>query len=260
MAVTGRVRCEAAVARRTPLGDGLYELVFAAPEVARAARPGQFLHVRCLDDFSLRRPFSVYWAEDGHVALFFDVRGRGTRALAARSEGDAVDLLGPLGNPFTLAARGERCLLVAGGIGFPPLCFLAERLLARGAGVEILYGARNAARLAGVDRAAARGIRVTAATEDGSAGHRGLVTALLADRLAAGQVDRIYACGPNRMLAAVAELAAGLPAELALEAQMGCGLGVCLACVVPTRQGYLRVCTEGPVFPAEVPAFDQITW
>jgi dihydroorotate dehydrogenase electron transfer subunit len=199
----------------------------------------------------LPRAFSVLRAVPdpaGGVELQFLVEdvGPGTRRLCELGAGDGLLLVGPLGAGFAAPREGRRPLLVGGGVGIAPLAIWQDLL---GPDVPALLGFRDAARAAGAGLLA--GARV--ATDDGSVGHHGLVTELLAAELerAGGKVEA-YACGPPPMLDAVRLLCAahGVPAQLALESGMACGFGACFGCVVPTRDGYVRLCLEGPVLDA----------
>jgi len=206
----------------------------------------------------LRRPFSLAGVRahgDGAlVELLVKEVGKGTALLRRLAPGSELRLLAPLGTAFTLAAAG-RLALVAGGIGLPPVLFAAERLAARGAPFDMYVGAATAAEVLESERCAAAvaagGGELVVATDDGSRGAPGFVTAALADRLAAGRrYERALACGPTPMLAALTRLTreADLAAELSLEEPMACGLGVCLSCVVERADGYrVPTCTHGPV-------------
>jgi NAD(P)H-flavin reductase len=199
----------------------------------------------------LPRAFSVARVRDDAVSgglllefLLEDV-GPGTRRLAELRAGDGLWLLGPLGRPFQQPRAGRRPILVGGGVGTAPLVVLRDEL---GAGALTLLGFRDAAHAEGA--ALVEGARV--ATDDGSVGHHGFVTALLSAELGCDPRVEVYACGPPPMLEAVRGLCAdaGVPAQLALESGMACGYGACFGCVVPTRGGYLRLCVDGPVLEA----------
>lgn len=190
---------------------------------------------------------------DGGVGLVFLLAeaGPGTRRLAACEIGENVLLSGPFGNGFE-ADAARSAVLVAGGVGLAPVAALAAELRAAGAGAPaVLVGMRSAdhARAAG-----ALGLEHRLATDDGSAGTHGFVTELLAEELNAGGDRTVYACGPPAMLEAVRALCAerGVPCRLALEAEMACGFGACHGCVVPTRDGYKRLCVDGPVLDGEL--------
>lgn len=218
------------------------------PHAARLAKPGQFIHLR-VGKTLLRRPFSVYRATGDVIEILYRVKGAGTRIMGGWRGGDPVDALGPLGQGFTRRVRGERILLVGGGVGVAPIAFFSDRY--PGPGVAVL-GFRSSAEVCASERLAASGASVIVTTVDGSAGRAGLVTGALEK---ASDVDRVLVCGPWPMMAAVAEWAItrGLPCEAALEEEMGCGIGACLGCVVPTThpdRPYARVCTEGPVMEA----------
>lgn len=238
---------------------GQYQvLTLRAPEIARRTIPGQFVMVS--SGALLRRPFSVFRVEADTIAVAFDVLGPGTRWLAARSLGDEIGVVGPLGVGFSLDRPGA-VLAVGGGYGAAPLFLLAERLRPAGTPVHAVLGAARAARLFGADLAPHAFDSTTLVTEDGSLGTRGLVTDVLADVAARTGARRIAACGPMPMLEAVAARAhdLGLACEVAVEEFMACGLGVCWTCVLPIQHNgdvaYDRSCTEGPVFDARAVAW-----
>ncbi len=196
----------------------------------------------------LPRAFSVLRvAEDpaGRIELQFLIEdvGPGTKRLCELERGDGLLLVGPLGNGYEPPREGRRGLLVGGGVGIAPLAVLQDRL---GPDTAALLGFRDGLHAEGA--ALLSGARV--ATDDGSVGHDGLVTDLLLDELrdAADQIQ-VYACGPPAMLEAVRSICAehAVPVQLALESGMACGFGACFGCVVPTRQGYVRLCLDGPV-------------
>ncbi len=228
---------------------GVFLTWFEAPEVARSARPGQFVMVRCGEEALLRRPLSIHQRDGGRIALLFAVVGKGTGWLAQGQPGDSVDLLGPLGNGFSVDPGAHNLLLVAGGIGIAPLPFLAKTVLDRGRSVILLQGASSAVQLCPVHLLPA-GTRCMTSTEDGTTGKRGMITSLLPDYI--GWADQIFACGPNSMYQTIAEqnrkMLKPKPVQVSLEVSMGCGLGVCYGCTVKTRQGLKQVCQDGPVF------------
>lgn len=227
-----------------------------------ASEPGQFYMLRgdWGADPMLPRPLSIL-GEDvaaGTVSFLLKVVGEGTRRLYELEPGQRVTGLGPLGNAFPRPARGSRgtVALVGGGVGVPPLVYLAEALKREGTAFTFLQGARSSEDLVCMRELAALGVDPLVTTEDGSSGERGLVTAPLQRALDEG-AQAVYACGPEGMLKAVSRMCSGrVPAHLSLEARMGCGYGVCLGCVVPVQRNgarvYERVCQEGPVFDGEV--------
>jgi dihydroorotate dehydrogenase electron transfer subunit len=267
-----RELCEVLERRRA----GAYQaLTVVAPRIAEAARPGQFVHVLAGNDrsFPLRRPFSIHRVErpagrsGGTVEVVFDVVGAGTRALAGLRPHDVVDVLGPLGRPFTPPEAPQGCVLVGGGYGTAPLFFLAGELRAGRCRVDFAVGAATASRLLDAMEAKRLGHSLTVTTDDGSAGRRGLVTDPLPDLLARTGAGRVYACGPMPMLAAVSRVAAaaGVPCQVAVEEQMACGTGICFSCVVPVRpegspggSRMARSCLEGPVFDGTAIAWAEL--
>ncbi len=208
------------------------------------AGPGQFVMAWLpgLDE----KPFSLVRADP--VTLTIARVGPFSTAIHALGVGDRLWLRGPLGNPFTLPgskASAPGLLLIAGGYGVAPLYFLAERATAAGWRVSVVIGARTAAEVVFVGRFASLGARVAITTDDGSAGQRGVATDAAAELLAGGDLQALYACGPEPMLEAVEALARAhhLPAQLSYERYMRCGFGVCGSCA---RRGWL-VCRDGPV-------------
>ena len=222
-------------------------------EIAKEAKPGQFVMVRCEEECILPRPFSIHRVNNGDdVALFFAIweDGKGTNWLSQRHKGDTVELLGPLGNGYSIHPASHKLLLVAGGIGIAPLCFLAqEALKSKKYSLILLYGTANEKRYPG--ELLPSDIKLVAATEDGTVGHKGMVTDLLSDF--AGWADQIFACGPVPMYRDMAlkkqELKLeGKSVQVSLEVRMGCGLGICYGCTLRTKRGLKQVCQDGPVF------------
>jgi dihydroorotate dehydrogenase electron transfer subunit len=256
---------DARVEANRRLGGGyfLLELAAAGPTPVAESRPGQFVMLRGAWGRELLNPraFSVLDAPDpARFSILAKAYGEGTRRLKAARPGDPITVTGPLGKAFEPARPGVRDILVAGGVGLPPLHFHAK--LAARAGlsgqVELFYGGRDRDDLVLLDDFARWGVAAQLATEDGSAGVRGYVTTALAPRLAAaaraGEEVRVLACGPTPMLKAVRKVALELrvPASLCLEENMACGFGVCLGCAVPVfgPKPYRYCCTDGPVFDA----------
>jgi dihydroorotate dehydrogenase electron transfer subunit len=243
------------------VAEGVGLMVLRAPRVAAAVLPGQFVHLR-LDTHSeaiLRRPFSVHRATGEHIELLYQVLGAGTLLMAEKRSGDtSMDVVGPLGNGWPIPDGTAHALLVAGGLGAAPLGMLAERLAERGVAVSVAQGAPTAERLVARDLFDRVARVVEVATDDGSAGERGLVTAPVSRLLAAERFDIAYTCGPEAMQRAVAAMLAdaGVPCLVSLERLMACGIGACLSCVVSTTSGLKRACVDGPVFNAEEVLWD----
>jgi dihydroorotate dehydrogenase electron transfer subunit len=251
------VIANAAVAR------DVFVLRLEEPSQAREVSPGQFVHLRCAAgattyDPLLRRPLSVLRTGTCPINplpreqydVLYAVVGRGTDWLSQRRPGEHLDVLGPLGRPFTLERATRRLLLVGGGVGIVPLVALAEEAIHRRLTVTLVAGFRTADQAYPAAELPPE-VEYVVTTDDRSAGRPGRVTEHLAEYLS--WADQLCACGPVPMLQALARLPLprGLPVQVAMEAQMGCAMGVCLGCVVPTRHGYQRVCRDGPVFPLE---------
>lgn len=213
--------------------------------------PGQFVQVKVegSPDTFLRRPLSIHDVDYGTntLKLLIQLAGKGTRMLQNLKVGDYLNLVFPLGNSFTIPGPNERILLAGGGCGVAPLLFLAKTLKAKGLSPDILLGFRNTDRIIEYDQYLKIG-KVFLTTEDGSMGEKGYITDHSV--LRNGSYDRVYCCGPESMMRAVAHWAAGrgVTCEVSLENLMACGFGVCLCCVVNTVRGHLCTCTDGPVF------------
>jgi len=236
------------------------------PELAAAARPGQFVMVRCGEGYNplLRRPLSIHRIGANGIALLFAVVGRGTGWLAERRLGDTLSLLGPLGNGFTLNPKTRDLLLVAGGIGIAPLMALAEQALHSDLRVRLLLGARDAAGLYPANLIPSR-LETIVMTEDGSAGpsrgRAGLVTEPLPGL--AREADQVFACGPLPMYRTLHKMRSkdglrGKSVQVSLETRMGCGVGACYGCTIETRGGPRRVCRDGPVFELSEVLWDRM--
>jgi dihydroorotate dehydrogenase electron transfer subunit len=247
-----------------------HHLTLVAPGIAERTRPGQFVALAtggADTGLSLRRAFSVYKVSSrgvygGTVEVVLAVHGAGTEWLAAQHPHTPVDVVGPLGRPFSLPRDPVSATLVGGGYGSAPLFGLADALRGRGCRVDFVLGAATADRLFGVLDAKRMASTVAVTTDDGSAGLHGRVTDALPGVMAAAHTDVVYACGPMAMLRAVTEVAAdrGVVAQCAVEESMACGIGVCMTCVLPVigddgRTRMARSCVEGPVFPG-----DRVRW
>lgn len=236
----------------TKINPSYFLLAFRAPALARAVKPGQFIHIKVssgLEPF-FRRPFSVYRACRGEVQIFFEPVGRGSRLLAAKKKGDTLDVMGPLGKPFTPPSRDvEQIVCVAGGIGVAPFMILSDKIKAHKAEKVLLYGGRTKAQTFAMTPFRNNGMKTFIATDDGSVGVQGRVSELFS-KIALAPSTMIYTCGPRPMMAAVQAFARrhGLKGEASCEEVMACGLGACLGCSIPTTKGYQTVCHDGPVF------------
>lgn len=267
------VDVSAEVIANTPLSADYNVLALAAPVIAAAAAPGQFVMVRAGrgHDPLLRRPFSVFEVlRDARgtplgISLLNKRIGPSTRLVYDAKPGETVACLGPLGRPFTVVDPPADAWMVAGGVGLAPFAALAEALRAREVRTTLFYGARRSEELFYLDFFRGLGVALEITTEDGSAGGRGRIVVPLERRLAARDPDDevlVYACGPEGMLAATARAAMtyGRPCEVSVERIMGCGMGGCYSCVVPMRTDtggfhHVRSCLAGPVLRG-----DEILW
>ena len=274
----------APVVSNEDLGASIFLLTLDAPEIARLTRPAQFVMLQAAPQGGplLRRPFSIQRVyDDGRIEVLYKVVGRGTAMMAALRPGDLLPTLGPLGRPWTAPAPGEHALLIGGGVGIPPMVVLSDDLgRTRHDAWTALLGVRSLSErgcLVGFERGPVLDPgRIEVATLDGSLGHRGHVLSLWRALREAGRLPgalRVYACGPMAMLRAVAVEAAdlGVPCEVSVETMMGCGVGVCMGCVVESRayvdaadrsafspyDRWWLACTRGPVFDAQQVVLDD---
>jgi len=242
------------ILRNQTLSAGFYELEFTWEKTAGSPLPGQFFTVRVSEDTVplLRRPmaFSAFDKKKGTASMIFQKRGRGTALLAAQQKGHGLDIIGPLGNPFPVPAKDRTVLLVAGGIGLGPLIFLATRLREAGTPAAFVFGCRAKSLVPA--SGAFTGLNPAVCTDDGSAGFRGTAGDYLKSiESTINSPTAVYACGPLPLLKACHEFAGrrGCECFVSIEQVMACGVGACMGCAVRSaRGGFLRACTEGPVF------------
>ncbi len=249
---------KALVVGNEKIASSIHLLTFAAAEIAEEAIAGQFIHVYCGDNLTLRRPFSICDTDKtkGTVSIGVEVKGPGTKYLSKLKVGRKNYIMGPLGNGFTINPNHYRIAMVAGGIGAFPLMFLNKSLPTN---VRQFFGGfKTAERFVLKERWDDINL-FSIATDDGSLGYKGLITDQLERDLQQGcWYHIIYACGPRPMLKRVAELAAewNTPCQIAMENIIVCGYGACLGCVIPVKDALgrkinKRVCTDGPIFDAE---------
>ncbi|MGA8533856.1 MAG: dihydroorotate dehydrogenase electron transfer subunit [Candidatus Tumulicola sp.] len=261
------------VTDRCELAPGVILLGLHAPELVRATRAGQYVMAIPPTGEAAATALGIYEAQGERASLVFFLTGKRTHELGALRPDDALAVVGPLGNGFDLSGNPKHALIVAGGVGIASVLLAAQRLTAAGTRVELFYGARTAELLVDAQRFSDAGCELSLATDDGSAGHHGLVTELLERR--SDLPEMILACGPSPMLRAVGRIAGSRAAraQLSLEETFACGVGGCWGCVVrlartskqapsfppASRDGsdvvYARICKEGPVFFS-----DELEW
>lgn len=251
------VKERAIIVSQQCIGTDIYDMVLSFPKGAKEARPGQFIAMYCEDGTKLLpRPISICGidAEAGTLRIVYRIAGEGTRLFSQMKAGDSLEVMGPLGNGFTM--KDKKAIIVGGGIGIPPMLELAKQLDCE---KTVVLGYRDELFLKEEFEACAN---VAVATEDGSAGTKGTVI----DAIKAAQVsgEIIYACGPMPMLKALAEYADahGMEAQISLEERMACGIGACLGCICKTKEkdhhtnvNNTRICKDGPVFDAKEVVF-----
>jgi dihydroorotate dehydrogenase electron transfer subunit len=236
----------------TEVGKNIYVLSFHSPAIAMAAKAGQFVNIKADNscDPLLRRPFSIYRISGEHIEIIFNIVGKGTYLLAHKKPGDLINVIGPLGVPYTAEDTYGTALLISGGLGIAPMPFLTNTLQKIEKPLINFVGARSKELLV-----LSHLSNVNIATDDGSEGFHGSVVKCAEEYCNTHEVvlPKIFACGPNRMLEAVSDFAAknNIPCEVSLECAMACGIGICQGCPVEMAEGsrkYNLVCKDGPTF------------
>ncbi len=210
-------------------------------------KPGQFVEIKVNDEYFLRRPLSICSYDNGRMVLLYKVVGAGTKALSQIGPLKTLDVLGPLGNGYTINTQSEHALLIGGGIGIPPLYQLAKTLKAQGLTFSIILGFNKLEDVFYEDEFKALTDHVYVTTMDGSYGFEGTTVDLIHQHDIA--YDYYYTCGPKPMLMAL--LKEKPEGQLSFEERMGCGFGACMGCSVKTNDGYKRICREGPVLQSK---------
>ena len=250
------------ITKRRVIAPGLVTLRFRSPRIARNTVAGQFVNVLPKAGFLdplLRRPFSVYWTEGDEAEIIVQAHGRGTGILAEAREGEMLDILGPLGQPWMVDSNDYMtAVLLIGGVGVASIPLLTRALEYREVPIHTFYGARTSGLIAR-DRLA----NLHIATDDGSEGFHGSNIMLFRSFLETGKLEmpKLFVCGPTGMMRAAQSLAAefGIPCEVSLETEMACGIGICQGCPVlneesvfqSTGRKFRLACTDGPSFRAE---------
>ncbi|MBE7020617.1 MAG: dihydroorotate dehydrogenase electron transfer subunit [Ruminococcaceae bacterium] len=237
------------------IADGIFEFIIDADNKMGGAKAGQFIHVKCDNSVFLRRPISICEVKNNTLRFIFQVRGKGTEALSKFKAGDKLNVLGPLGNGFSVDREYKHPVVIGGGIGIYPLLQTAKILK----NADAILGFRNKDFVTLEEDFNKICANLYITTDDGSYVRQGLVTDVLMEVIKAGDVDAIFACGPMPMLKAIKEIAEekGIFTEVSLEERMGCGIGACLCCATPVKDSeleegytYAHVCSHGPVFNA----------
>jgi dihydroorotate dehydrogenase electron transfer subunit len=248
------------LSKENPQKD-IFKLTLSSSLVSRKAKPGNFVHIKVgSNDYPLlRRAFSIHTIEKDNESfqILFNVVGKGTEILSRKSAGDTLDILGPVGNSFSLPEKSKEIMLVAGGMGIAPLWFLFTHLIKRSHKNKLTFflGAKSKTKLLYAEKLKSSGARLIIATDDGSVGRKGLVTEVFLNEIKKRKYDlqklAVYSCGPQMMLKRMSEITKrfDLFCQISLETHMACGVGACWGCVVKLKDGtYKRVCVDGPVF------------
>lgn len=260
------VRLKAKIVINREISPSWNFLGFSWPPILQPPLPGQFFTflprgLEYGESALLRRPLAFAGFENSIAYCIFQAKGPGTKALARLQADDSFDTIAPLGKPFPLPSLGEIPMLAGGGIGIGPMLFLASSLRMDTIRQTLHLGFRTSSQIPSIplDTLSLELSKAQIATDDGSRGFKGTVTQAMETELTVERgAVHLFACGPQPMLASIARLAAtlGIPAHVSVEQWMACGVGACHGCVVPTsRGGYLRACTDGPVFDSR-----ELSW
>lgn len=258
----------ARILSKKEVAPDVFLISLLAPLIAQQSLPGQFVHIKCSKDHYplLRRPLSIHRIdkERGEIFILFQVVGEGTKLLSQKVVRDNLDILGPIGNGFSVFPESKKVLIIGGGIGVAPLLALVEKFINLGKEVRVLIGALKREMIIGEESFRSLGARVDIATDNGSYKLKDLITDLLEEAIIreVWLPDQIFACGPKPMLKNIAEIASStnIDCQVSLEERMGCGIGACLGCVCKIktknkkedkiRYEFKRVCVDGPIFKA----------
>ena len=229
-----------------------------APGIARSSHPGEFVMIRISTQFHplLRRPFSLHYAEGDNIQIFFQISGLGTEILSRKKVSETLDILGPLGQGFNvdMKTKNPKIAVIGGGKGIAPLYFLCMRLRSSGLSQRIYYGGKSIKDIPLRKNFLDQGFDILCSTDDGSFGYPGMITDLFLKDLETNNIDQVFACGPDAMMATIdlATKKRQIPAQFSLESMMGCGFGACWGCVRKIRKNgqeqWLKICEDGPVF------------
>ncbi len=245
------------------LKPDIFKFSVKAPEITKTAKPGNFIEIRVNNDIEpfLRRPISIYNIdkENGILEFIFQIKGKGTKILAEKKQGELIDIIGPLGYGTFKYNSYKNLAIIGGGIGVFPLYELAKCARTEGKQVYTYLGFRNKELVVLENEFKKVSNNLIITTDDGSYSEKGFAIDFIKKDIEEEKIDSIYACGPLPMLRAVQKLAIekGLPCQISLEERMACGLGVCLGCAVKTSKStkeepqYWHVCKAGPVFQAK---------
>ena len=247
-----------------PLGDGHYFMRIHAPKISQSWIPGQFINilppVKAGRPPILRRPISILGSGQDNLEFVYRVRGCGTEILSKLTKGGTLDITGPLGNGFKNIPGGQgKHVLIAGGVGAPPVIALAKHLMSMGLEVDLYQGAQNRNGLIFHENLKTEKLKYICTTEDGSVGRKGLISELLPSNFKG--ILCVYACGPIGMLKAIFKWRKGASFKyfVSIETKMGCGVGVCLGCSIPTVDGnYVLACKDGPVLDADLVDWNKL--
>lgn len=250
------IRASVKVLSNKNIAQSTYSLIFESNSEISLTKPGQFINIRIRGEKAplFRRPFSIASLSGNSAEIIYAAIGRGTYYLSNLNTGDYLDIIGPLGSSFKFDTEKSNYLLVGGGVGVPPLLYLADVMNKYEIRPNLLTGFKNSAACF-IDK---DDKSISVATDDGSRGYRGVVTDLLEQHLDESKWDAVFACGPEPMLSVVSEIAnkRDVPCSLAVERVFGCGTGLCLGCIIDsslkcyteTGNKYMLACKDGPVF------------
>lgn len=238
------------------ISGNYYLMKLKGDKVIKSSKAGQFFMLQCKNEVTLlRRPISLHYInkKENVIEFYYEVKGKGTKEFACLSEGDLINIQGPLGNGFSTEIEKKTVVVVGGGMGIAPMKLLTECLSEKNS-VIFICGGRNADSIKILDNINLENIETIITTDDGSVGIKGNVTIPLKEILSTRKIDTVYTCGPHIMMENVAKIAQenGVYCEVSLEERMGCGVKACVGCSILTKEGMKKVCHDGPVFDSRI--------
>ncbi len=244
------------VLENTHVGGNYYLMKLKGEKVIESSRAGQFFMLQCKNGATLlRRPISLHYInrKENVIEFYYEVKGKGTKEFSCLSEGDFINIQGPLGHGFTTNVEGKTIVVVGGGMGIAPTKLLMESLSEKNT-VIFICGGRNADSVKILKNMNLENVETIITTDDGSVGTKGNVTGPLREILQSRKIDAVYTCGPHIMMEFVAKTAEefGVYCEVSLEERMACGVKACVGCSILTNEGMKKVCHDGPVFDSRV--------
>jgi dihydroorotate dehydrogenase electron transfer subunit len=234
------------VVENIEVANGYYKLTIFAPELAQAAKPGQFVNIRVSKSLTplLRKPFGIYAVDAEKISILYRLVGKGTQILSEVEKDQMLDVLGPLGTPAKISKDTKKTAIIAGGVGIAAVRLITENIEGD---CDLFYGVQNKSELAELNIWEELTENIFLSSDDGSCGEKGFITEVFAAN--ASKYERVICCGPKVMMEKVFNACSdSIETYFLMEEYMACGIGICMGCVTKTKKGYRCICKDGPVF------------